>query len=306
MENLLLDRAVSDDIADWPIFSYSQASQWDRCEKAWFWGYAENWVKPLKSRSSNKGTMIHEMMDMYYANPVLGEGLVDEYMTNKINESMDDGQKDLKAIASACLVVKRYINEWAKKEDIGHRTLATEYHFTIPLKTGKGRNFILQGYIDHITEFKKKLWLWDHKSSESAQFWTPTEVIMDPQTPVYAAALRLLDMPAHGIIINQFNTYDYAKPTEQPVEKLFRRESCYRTDKELDSVMREFKFLVDDMMENNVTPRRSLRRDCKNCQFNEPCLMEMKGIDPHPFLVSQFVQKEKREVELKLTPARLV
>lgn len=309
MSNELLDRSLSNDPLSWPILSYSQLQVWDRCEYAWFLGYHEEWVKKEQPAYFNIGGMIHQMMDMYYSNLRLGQKdkkFVDDFINMKISEAMETDHTLLPAISIAARLVYRYIDEFSPKEDKGHRVLSNEYHFTVPFTTGKGRHFILQGYIDLLTELFGKIWCWDHKSSEG-QFWTPNEVMMDPQTPLYAVALRELGMKVHGYIINMFNTYDYKKPLEVSVEKLFRREDAYRTDKELNTILQETLFMVDDMLENNETPRRSLRRDCgKRCQFREPCLMGMKGMDPTPFLVTQFKKKDPVEVQVNFDPGSLV
>lgn len=301
---------MSSDSEDWPILSYSQMQMWDRCEFAWWLGYHEEWVKKEQPAYFNIGSMIHQMCDMYYTNLRLKNRdmkFVDEYINLKINEAMETDHSLLPAIAVSARLMHRYINDYAPKEDKGHRVLSNEYHFTVPFKTGKGRNFVLQGYIDLLTEVYGKIWVWDHKSSES-NFWTPNEVMMDPQTPLYAVALRELGMRTYGYIINMFNTYDYKKdPASVPVEKLFKRESCYRTDKELNQVLQETLYMVDDMIENNETPRRSLRRDCgKRCQFREPCLMGLKGLDPEPFLINSFKKKDKVDVNVNFEPGSLV
>lgn len=309
MTNTLLERSLSSDEKDWPILSYSQLQVWDRCEYAWSLGYAEEWTQKSTPTYFNMGGMIHQMLDMYYSNVRIGQKdtkFVDDFINMKINEAMETDHNLLPAVATTQRLIHRYITEFAPKEDKGQRILSNEYHFTVPFTTGNGRHFILQGYVDMITELSGRIWIWDHKSSEG-QFWTPNEVMMDPQTPLYAVALREQGMKTHGFVINMLNTYDYKTPATVSVEKLFRRESCYRTDKELNSVLQETLYMVDDMLENNPTPRRSLRRECgKRCQFREPCLMGLKGIDPTPFLVNQFKKKDKIDVHVDLDAGSLV
>jgi CRISPR/Cas system-associated exonuclease Cas4 (RecB family) len=305
------EKTRSTDPADWPVFSYSQLSVWDRCEFSWHLGYGEKWVQKAQPAYMNKGSLIHEMMDVFYSS-VRQAGyknavdLLDEFISSRINEMMTTDDSALSVLSQAAYVSKRYVNEFVPKEDAGFTILSSEHHFTVPFKTASGRNFIIQGYIDVLAERAKRLWAWDHKSSESAQFWTPTEVQMDPQMPVYSLCLREQGFPVHGTIINQFNTYPYKDMAKVDRDKLFKRESVYRTDKELDNVLKEVRWMVDDLVENHTTPRRSLRRDCKRCQFNEACLMDLKGIDPAPFLMDKFVRKEEYDVPLDFTPERIL
>jgi hypothetical protein len=305
----LLERSYSTDPNDWPIFSYSQLQSWDRCEVQWNYGYVRKWTKP--SEQWNFGTEIHLAFKAWYDLAIAKIPkpdrfpLMETYFKERINKVMEENVDFLPVVSRCMWVAMRYFNEYAPVEDKGHRVLAAEHHFTVPFQTGAKRNFILQGYIDLLTSQYGKLWATDHKSSEG-QFWTPTECQMDPQTPLYCAALREQGMHVHGIYINMINSYDYKKPGEQAIEKLFRREAVYKSDKELDTAIREMKWMVDDLIEKWDTPRRSLRRDCgKRCTFQEPCLMSMKGIDDEPFLIGDFVKKQPVEVDLKLDPERV-
>jgi CRISPR/Cas system-associated exonuclease Cas4 (RecB family) len=309
----LLERSMSSDMEDWPIFSYSQFQSWDRCEELWYYAYFRNWIKIRKEAGLNLGSELHLSFKNWYDMAIAKIPKDDRrekvmaYFTERINEAEGTRNADdqLIALNKALRLSMRYFQEFAPHEDAGHRIIATEYHFTVPFKTGNGRNFILQGYIDLLTEYEGRLWVWDHKSMQS-QFWSPVQVMMEPQTPLYAAALRELGENIHGVIINMINTYDYKKPVDVPVEKLFRREKAYRSQTELNSIVQEMKFIVDDIIENYETPRRSLRLDCKNCSFQEPCLMKIKGISDEPLLAAEYKQKDKKEVELKLSPAKLM
>lgn len=305
----LLERSYSTDPLDWPIFSYSQLQSWNRCEKQWWYGYHEKWYKP--SDDWNFGTEIHLVFKYWYtlaAERVPKEKrfpLIEQYFKERVNLVIEENSEFLPVVSRCMWIALRYFGEYASVEDRGHKILAAEHHFTVPFQTSNKRNFILQGYIDLLTSYERRLFVWDHKSSEG-KFMTPVECQMEPQTPLYCAALRKQGMNVHSQIINMINSYDYKKPAEQSVEKLFRREQTHRTDKELDTVVQEMKWAVDDLLENYTMPRRDLRIDCgKRCRFQEPCLMNMKGISDKPFLMSEFKKKEPVEVELELDPERI-
>jgi PD-(D/E)XK nuclease superfamily protein len=305
----LLERSMSSDMDDWPIFSYSQLQSWDRCMELWNYAYARNWFRKSKSIGLNRGTEVHLAMKEWYDMAILRvpkderKKRMMTYFQGRINEHSDNFDM-LKVIEKAMFLTMRYVNEFAPVEDKGHRILKTEYHFTVPFRTMKGRNFILQGYIDLLTEWMDKLWAWDHKTMES-NFWTPVQVMMEPQTPLYTAALREQGEKVHGAIINMFNTYDYAKPQEAKTERLFSRERSYRSDREIDTFRQEMFMSVDQLIDNYQHPRRSLRLDCKNCSFQEPCLMRIKGINDLPLLEAEYEQKQKIEVPLTINPERL-
>jgi len=308
--NNLLDRSMSDNIDDWPIYSYSQMQSWDRCEMLWDYAYARNWYKIRKESYLSLGSEVHAALEFWYSKAIERvpkedrKQLLMQYFSERVNECSDDFDM-LPVVNRAFWLCTRYVNEFAPVEDSGHKILATEHHFTVPFKTGKGRNFILQGYIDLLTEYSDRLWAWDHKTMES-NFWTPIQVEMEPQTPLYAAALREQGQKVHGVIINMVNTYDYKHPDKVPTEKLFSREKSYRTDVQLDTIVREMKYIVDDIIDEHQTPRRSLRLDCKNCSFQEPCSLRIRGISDDPLLQSDYEQKDHIEVQLKLKPEGLI
>jgi hypothetical protein len=301
---------MSSDYADWPIFSYSQFQDWDRCEELWNYSYARNWFKKSKGDALNLGTEIHLALKEWYdgaiarvPKDVRKEKMI-QYFADRINAHSDNMQM-LGLLNKAMRLTMRYVEEFAPVEDKGHRILKTEYHFTVAFSTIRGRNFILQGYIDVLSEYYEKLWAWDHKSMVS-NFWTPVQVMMEPQTPLYIAALREQGEKVHGAIINMFNTYDYAKPENATTEKLFSREKAYRSDQEIDTFVADMKLMADRLFDNYKTPLRSKRLDCKNCSFQEPCLLRIKGINDRPLLEEEYEQKSKIEVPLNLQPQRLI
>lgn len=308
--NSLIDRAMSSDMNDWPVFSYSQFQAWDRCEELWFYSYARNWFKKSKGRALNLGTEVHLAMKEWYDMAIARVPKEDRkermftYYQQRVNDNSDDMEM-LDVIRKSMALSMRYFNEFAPVEDRGHRILKTEYHFTVPFKTHRGRNFILQGYVDVLSEYAEKLWAWDHKTMVS-NFWSPTMVMMEPQTPLYCAALREQGEDVHGVIINMFNTYDYAKPENATTEKLFSREKSYRTVTELNTFVTDMLTMADRLFDNYWTPLRSKRLDCKNCGFQEPCLLRIKGIDDEPLLHEEYEQKRKMEIPLNIQPNRLI
>jgi hypothetical protein len=309
--NNFLERSMSTDMKDWPIFSYSQMQSWDRCEMLWDYSYKRNWYKVRKEEGLNLGTELHKGLQFWYDHAIARTPKEErkELLFGYFDQRMKDHSTNIEMlgiIQFATRLLMRYVNEFSPDEDSGHKILATEHHFTVPFQTGNKRNFILQGYIDLLTSYDGNLWVWDHKSSEG-QFWTPAQVEMEPQTPLYAAALREQGQKPHGVIINMIHTYRYAKGVDSAkIEQLFCREKSYRTDRQLNTIVQEMKFLVDDLLEKKDVPRRSMRLDCKSCSFQAPCALRIRGIDDEPLLHSDYVQKDKNEIELKINPERLM
>lgn len=257
------------------LFSFSQINLWDRCSFAWSLSYQHGWTKSEKKRALEFGSFMHELLAIYYddsKSPVDIEDHIKSYFFEPDKVTANT----LQVVDHGSWLYDRYL-EWAELADRDQYTLAVEYHFEMDMVTPKGIPFKLQGYIDHIFEEMKKVWLRDHKTYNSTPI-TPIEAIMDPQMPVYAIAMREHGFTPFGIEFNQLNSYQYKKRDEVTPDKLFRRERTYRTTEELDAVAVEVGRLVDDIYANHSNVRRSLKRDCRMCDYQEPCLMNLKGI----------------------------
>lgn len=250
--------------------SHSQLGTRDRCSFAWHIGYELGYTPKEKKKALELGSMLHALADIWYTSH--DATLVDQQIHRWLDGNLDGFV--LENIAAATWVFKKYI-EYAQVMD-NWKVLSTENHFVIPLTTPEGRRYNLQGYTDLIVEIEGRIWLLDHKSS--TKFWTPTQVLMDSQMPLYAAALRTLGVDVFGIIINMMNTYQYKDKSKVKMEQLFKRERTYRTPQELDAVLENTGMLVDEIY-NKAPIRRSLRKDCDRCNFQEPCLLALKGVD---------------------------
>lgn len=290
----------SESTLDIPTVSFSQLQSWDRCEFQWHLGYSLGFKSPEKKRGLEIGSMGHACLADYYT-LLMEEGMPASVwietrlpaISTEWVENVDEAS-DLTNIALVSWVVRRYM-ESVDLRDQGHKVLSVEEHFLLPQVTPKGRDYMIQGYTDLTTlDPQGRLYLWDHKFT--SKFWSPVEVLMDSQMPTYGAAMRDSGRDVFAIIINQVNNYDYKDKNKVTDDKLFKRDVTYRTAKELDSIKLETGSMVDDLIDNHKNPRRSLKRDCKMCQFQEPCLMSLKGIPIEVVLQDTFVKRTPREI----------
>lgn len=298
----MLDRSMSDNPSDWPIFSHSQFQVWDRCAFLYRFTYVQKWTKNQKENYFEIGEFIHSLLHVYYETlKTEGMSVAQDKILEKIQQILDEEVKTyerLKNLTTAGYLVTRYANEFSPSNDLEHVILDVEHHFTTPLKTDKGRNFIIQGYIDLLTKVNGIVCVWDHKSMYQAKWWSPLEVALHFQTPLYGACLREHGVDVKKVIINQYNTYDYKDKDKKHLTNFFKREEVYKTPAEYDGILQEAKLMVDEIIDNHQTPRRSLRKECGHCRFAEPCNISLKGIDPTPVLRTNFIQKDTHEVPL--------
>lgn len=276
--------------------SHSQINEWDRCRFSYFLSYREKWRPKQKAYPLTLGSTVHTLLEDYYRGVMEDNRNLLERHRNKVQElsgSVADTD-ELQALSHAGSLVERYITDFAFYEDAGYEVVDVEKHYVVELTTPQGNPYEFELYFDLMLLHKQsqRLWIVDHKTHKSNPL-NPTQIMMDRQLPSYALVMReLMGVDVFGMIYNMLNTYDYKKPP--PPEKLFKREKTYRTPEELNSIMKEIGYAVDDILENRDNPRRSLTRDCSWCKFQEPCLMGMKGMNMKSILEENFEKKPER------------
>lgn len=270
--------------------SHSQVLTWLSCKWKWKWAYLDRWTSKEKSHYLTQGNMMHELLAMYYS------GKQNEVMP-KLHEWANEPDK-WQLVEKCAKLYTRYTEEFAPREDAGWTTLAAEYYFSIVLRTPVGIPFELEGYVDQIKVKNGSIFVEDYKT-HTARPWTDDMVQMDSQLPVYGAALKELGYTVNGVSILLLNMYDYKE--QQPIEKMVKRIRHAPSQTEFSNILYQFGLAVDEILfyrgmnENRYV--KNLKKDCSQCQFQMPCLMDNKGIDATPFLMTNFEQRSKRESE---------
>jgi CRISPR/Cas system-associated exonuclease Cas4 (RecB family) len=139
-------------------------------------------------------------------------------------------------------------------------------------------------------KYKNKYKVWDHKTT-STGWWKLAGVMMDQQNPLYAAILREQGFEISHTTMNMLNTYPYKKLNEVPIEKLFNRIEVERTSTELDRAVIQFGKLVDRLLDNYTDPRKSLKKACEDCQYQQPCHLGQIGMNQKPVLLNNYKKK---------------
>lgn len=290
--------SLTEQYPDAPVVSYSQVSTFDRCELAWDLSYRKGWKTTKRFQKMELGSMVGKLLNVLYATK-------DEEAIVPLVNSWLEGETDgfvLPNVATAVWLAKRYFHDVMPTQVF--RVIGIEKHFEVLLETPLGRKFILQGYIDLLVEnLDGTIWVWEHKTT--GRFWTPIQAQMDPQLPTYAAGLRALGINVVGIVVNQLNNYPYVKKETVTPDKLFKQEHTYRTPVELDNFLINVGRKVDRMIDLGPFPERSLRRECDRCQFQEPCLMQMKGLKIEDILSVGFRQKSTFAAEPVTAPTEI-
>jgi hypothetical protein len=278
----ILKASLPSDWQDVPIFSYSQLLMADRCGFSWYMNYYLKLKTKKKKAALDKGSFGHSMCQSLYNAVIDGQydgptwaAEVLPSIVMEISEGLEF-QDQLTELAAAMKIVERYAYTDLLS---GHSPVGTEQHFFVLVTTPSGFRFVLQGYTDLTTiDQRERVWVWDHKFT--GKMWTPIELMMDSQLPVYQMLLRADGIPIHGLVVNQLNSYAYKDMAAQPNEKLFKREFMYRSEIQLSAIWTEFLALaerVGRMMAGTEPIYRSLRKDCSMCDYNVPCHDNLSG-----------------------------
>jgi RecB family exonuclease len=271
--------------------SHSQVMTWMKCKYAWKLSYLDKWTEKQKSSAMGQGSLFHALAASHFkAEPL-------EVQLDMIQDFAAANPKKRDVATRVATVFARYVHEYTPVEYRKRNVVAVEYPFEVVLRTPSNLPFKLMGFIDLITTSSGKMYIEDHKTHTSRP-WTQAQVMMDSQLTVYGAAMHSLGYPVVGVSINLINMYDYKEPAGVPIEKLFKRVPYAPSEREFANVLVQFGNAVDEMIfysgMSGARFTKHLYRDCDRCQFQEPCLMENKGFDPVPFLMTNFSQKEER------------
>lgn len=297
-------QALSDEDKQLPVLSFSQAQAFGSCQFAWEIEYKMGYTAP-QSKALYLGTILHAFMADFYTRLMddpsyQGSQWLSEVLPEMVETLLQASEhgETMVNVSQAAWLMQRYL-EIQTMADRNFTVLAVEKHFISKLTTPKGRDFLMQAYVDLLLQDKGNgnIWLVDHKSGQ--KFWTPMECLMDPQMPTYCASLMDEGIKVFGIMLNQINTYDYKRKNEVDNEKLFKREMMHRTSQEVHNVRQEFIRRADDILDAREATQhlpRSLRKDCgKYCKFPDPCLMGLKGMPIEVILEDTFQRKEKKQ-----------
>ena len=163
-----------------PVFSFSQAQDFDRCQFLWHLKYRLGY-EAEQSTALYKGTILHRFAQDYYeclkANSAMEcQDWLSQRMAVMVEEMMGASEhgETMTNIADCTWLFSKYLTV-QKMLDSDYDILDVERHFLQKFTTPQGREFMLQGYIDLLLQDKNtgKIWLMDHKSGQ--KFWSPMD-----------------------------------------------------------------------------------------------------------------------------------
>ena len=179
-------------LGDNHVYSYSQLNSFDECRYGFYLQRIEGIEEQASNAFAERGSLIHDLLDMWAKKILTKEDMVDEYIRRYEDEVVTAWPR---VLASKGYAKKAYDNgiEFLKNFDEfeGYEVLSAEEKFKIdlPLTNGETRPFV--GIIDMMLREKKSgdLIICDHKS-KSLQSFKKDENEMYRQQLLYSVYVK--------------------------------------------------------------------------------------------------------------------
>jgi PD-(D/E)XK nuclease superfamily len=277
-----------------PRVSFSQVQTFLRCRLKWRYGYVLGLVPLEPDKAMEMGSYLHGKLDIYYQlyrqtrEPEELWGLMEPLLLEDLDLK---GGTNGEMISRSMKVMWRYIHEFSPQVDAGIELIESEMHFEAPLTTPKGRDFLLEGYVDLLYSHNGQIRVRDHKTTGKAgNFRKKGDTDYDMQQATYIGGLRTVGIPVFRGEVTELITFNYSKYSAEPLDKLMRRTPTYRTDRAIEAAMRWYGRVVDQMIdENEFLPSRE--SGCRYCWYRDPCTLLQEGVDDAPVLSVGFRNK---------------
>ncbi len=215
--------------------SNSKANTWRRCPKQFHFKYELGLRKRGKALPLERGTWLHTLLEVYYANDpsheiFLGHGRsrgkpipvgtdwrkAHKVLTRQFNNLFDEEKEDLGDLPTeAFRIFTSYLNRYGKEDQARWKVIDTELDEIITLPSGLRFQIIIDLIVE---EPDGGLWIVDHKTV--GRFMPADFMLLDAQLARYFwGAEHLGYKPLRGIMFNEVNT------TAPTLPKLIRNDT---------------------------------------------------------------------------------
>lgn len=282
-----------------PSTSWTEISTFRQCPHKHALTYKERWQPPRLSRPLQIGLLWHEILDLHY------RGIVEDgaprieaiiALLNEYGAKVED--HPLYPIGSTCLWMYHGYRAWAQRWDGEWTIREVETEFSVPLPDAP---FLLNGRIDLLIEYKRHLWVVDHKAVKDLPYGK--ELDLDDQTPLYIWAKRQDGYDIRGAFLSHCRTQRLKRPMTE--EERFSRDMVIRTDYELETVVQEAIASTRSAYHPDQTsPRHPDTHMCKwRCDFLEACIGGRKAahLEQEILIATGFTRRERNR-QLRLVP----
>lgn len=271
-------------------FSPSRLDSEDSCPQKAYYMYSRD-LDPGEDRPGNAlllGLIIHKFLELWH-----GEGIHPQDAFLTVRELFPSYEAQI-LLSVALVYMLRYVKVYHSEN---FYVVATELRYTVPFTTPHGHQVYLDGIIDMLTEKEAgsgKVSAWDNKT-DSRNMWTSDVILFNRQTNFYSVLLSLIGYEVTELTINQIKTA-IKKPEKihtAPREDLFARYSVGVTPTTINAWKLAIGKRIDQILEAEYV-HKTLGSHCIYCPFRQACQMELKGVDPEPYLRNNFGKRSER------------
>ncbi|AOE44384.1 RecB-like nuclease [Gordonia phage Ghobes] len=273
--------------------TYSELDAYRQCPLKHKWSYKDRWVKPPKVGSPlSRGSLWHLVLECHYTwvqrfgnNVAVDPAFLFEWVKKHLlyDEAgrQNEDQEKVEWLYDGHLDCYGLDPDW--------EVLEVEFAGQVPLPGPEGGLRVdLRFKVDLVVRDRAtgKVWLVDHKSARD--FSRETEVDLDDQFGLYTWALRQLGYPVFGTVRSDARTQRNKSP--MTLEQRFRRVSTYRTEQELDNLVRDAYNTAcaawggDTPLHSSPAPDRCSWR----CDFLQAHLLYRKGVASEETVLQDF------------------
>lgn len=262
------------------IVSHSEVDQYLSCERRHYYAFGKGLQSNHQSESLTRGTLGHEVLEVYYNSIKDGETPDVSAMKALDHFKVFIGKYDLGLLADLQDLLLRYFAV-APSWDETYEILHVEQEFRLPFSADIEYPFTPDLIVqDRATG---RIYVIDHKFIYN--FYTVDDMKISPQLPKYIGALR-----SHGINVHSglYNMLRWRKVKSTEVHDNFRREGVPINNNRVAVTFREqitameqigkLKSMPLDSWERHVL-RTASSFNCKNCSFHQLCTLELAGED---------------------------
>lgn len=264
------------------VISHSEVDQFLSCERKHYYGFGRRLQRKTASTSLRRGTMGHQILDIYY------QAIKDGFTTEQARQSgmerfvhfIQEPDVDVSLLADLQDLLTRYF-DYAPTLDAGYKVLYVEQEFRLPLTENIEYPYKPDLIMEHTATGKIKVI--DHKFIYN--FYNIDDMRISPQLPKYMGALR-----ANGIKVTDgvYNMLRWRKVKDQSPEANFKRESVPINNTRIAITFQEqisamtriaaVKALPLSEWQSHVL-RTASSFNCSHCSFLDLCTTELAGED---------------------------
>lgn len=285
---------------DASIISISQVDAFNTCLRKWLFSYGFQKQSKSLSRSLAIGIITHDLLAVFYKSIMDGASVeaAERGAMRRLTEYFKEGQHSPDILSLVHALVSRYIAQDTLAT--GTKILSVEEDFFIPITSDYWYGCRLDLLVEATKGSQKgNVLLIDHKTTYD--FYTDSALKLNPQMPKYTAAVRYNGFPVHEAYLNQIRTrFALSVLGNKSNTDLFRRSPVGITQPRVRSSLKHqmktsekivaMKKLPLELQIEECTPNQN-NMICKNCPFQDPCVMMEEGMHPLKALGSNYVQK---------------